>query len=196
MKEINNLIKNKTLLVGEIEKGEPITPCMDSYKENIQPDGSLDKLKLRIVVRGDLQNNWRHLVTNSLHEDFGILLGIFCQAQGKSESVVFIGALLQAKVKNWVFVKLDSRYVDYFTEYSSYFGRAFRLLKYMYGVDNSGRLFARELIDWLSNEEGFKKSQFQISIYYKYAPDETKIVFYLMLIILSIGIHLKVLENG
>ena len=26
------------------------------YKANIQEDGSLDKLKLRIVVRGDLQN--------------------------------------------------------------------------------------------------------------------------------------------
>ena len=26
------------------------------YKANIQSDGSLDKLKLRIVVRGDLQN--------------------------------------------------------------------------------------------------------------------------------------------
>ena len=31
----------------------------------------------------------------------------------------FIGELLQAKVKNRVFVKLDSRYVDYFPEYSN-----------------------------------------------------------------------------
>ena len=29
---------------------------MDLYKAKIQSDGSLDKLKLRIVVRGDLQN--------------------------------------------------------------------------------------------------------------------------------------------
>ena len=29
---------------------------MDVYKAKIQCDGSLDKLKLRIVVRGDLQN--------------------------------------------------------------------------------------------------------------------------------------------
>ena len=36
--------------------GEPVTPCMDVYKANIQSDGSIDKLKLRIVVRGDLQN--------------------------------------------------------------------------------------------------------------------------------------------
>ena len=36
--------------------GEPVTPCMDVYKAKIQSDGSLDKLKLRIVVRGDFQN--------------------------------------------------------------------------------------------------------------------------------------------
>ena len=29
---------------------------MDVYKSRIQSDGSLDKLKFRIVVRGDLQN--------------------------------------------------------------------------------------------------------------------------------------------
>ena len=38
------------------DKGDPVIPCMDFHKENIQYDGSLDKLKLRNVVRGDLQN--------------------------------------------------------------------------------------------------------------------------------------------
>ena len=38
------------------EKVDPVTPCMDIYKENIQSDGSIEKLKLRIVVRGYLQN--------------------------------------------------------------------------------------------------------------------------------------------
>ena len=37
-------------------KGDPVTPCMDFYKAKIQSDGSLDKLKLRIVVKGDLKN--------------------------------------------------------------------------------------------------------------------------------------------
>ena len=38
----------------------------------------------------------------------------------------FIGALLQAKVNNRVFVKLDMRYADYFPEYAQYFGRSLR----------------------------------------------------------------------
>ena len=34
-----------------------MTPCMDVYKAKIQSDGSLDKLKLIIEVRGYLHNN-------------------------------------------------------------------------------------------------------------------------------------------
>ena len=56
LKEIKNLINNQTLLIEYKNEGEPVTPCMDVYKSKIQPDGSLDKLKLRIVVRGYLQN--------------------------------------------------------------------------------------------------------------------------------------------
>ena len=56
IKEVKNLIKNQTFLIEDPKDGEPVTPCMDVYKAKIQSDGSLDKLKLRIVVRGDLQN--------------------------------------------------------------------------------------------------------------------------------------------
>ena len=56
LKEITNLINNRTFLIEDQNKGEPVTPCMDVYKSKTQSDGSLDKLKLIIVVRGDLQN--------------------------------------------------------------------------------------------------------------------------------------------
>ena len=55
-KDIKNIINNQTFIVQEPEKGEPVTPHMDVYKAKTHSDGSLDKLKLRIVVRGDLQN--------------------------------------------------------------------------------------------------------------------------------------------
>ena len=54
LKEIKNLINNQTFLVQDPEKGEPVTPCMDVYKSKIQSDGSIDKLKWRIVVIWDL----------------------------------------------------------------------------------------------------------------------------------------------
>ena len=55
-KEIKIIINNQTFLVEYQMKGEPITPWMDVYKAKIKSDGSLDKLKLIIVVRGYLQN--------------------------------------------------------------------------------------------------------------------------------------------
>ena len=88
----------------------------------------------------------------------------------------FILSLLQAKVKNRVFVKLDSKYTYYFPEYSKYYGRALRLLKSMYVTTNSGKLFYDELTEW-SLESGFIQYQYQMSIYYKYAPYGQKIVF-------------------
>ena len=86
----------------------------------------------------------------------------------------FFGAFLQANVKNRVFVKLDMRYAAYFPEYSQYFGRALKLLKSIYGMKKSGKLFADEMTEWLK-KEGFVQSQCQMSIFYKYAPDGSKI---------------------
>ena len=56
MKEVKNLINNQTLIIEDLNKCEPVTTCMDMYKAKIKSDGSLDKLKFRIVVIGDLQN--------------------------------------------------------------------------------------------------------------------------------------------
>ena len=56
LKDIKNLIKNQTFLIEDPNEGEPVTLCIDVNKAKIQSDGSLDKLKLRIVVRGDLHN--------------------------------------------------------------------------------------------------------------------------------------------
>ena len=87
----------------------------------------------------------------------------------------FIGAFLKEKVNNRVFVKLDNRYKDYFPKYAHYFVRALRLLKSIYGMTNSGKLFADELTEWLL-EAGSIQYQRQMYIYYKYEPDGSKIV--------------------
>ena len=55
-KEIKNIINNQTFLIEDPKDGEPVTPCMDVYKAKIQSYGSMDNLKVRIVVRGDFQN--------------------------------------------------------------------------------------------------------------------------------------------
>ena len=123
---------------------------MDVYKAKIQSDGSLDKLKLIILVRGDLQNKemvgdtWS---TTAFVRNLKYFLADAAKHKARGHQLDFIGALLQAKVKNRVFVKLDMRYADYFPEYVKYFGRALKLLKSMYGMTNSGKLFSDELTE-------------------------------------------------
>ena len=123
---------------------------MDVLKAKIHYDGSLDKLKLRIVVRQDLQkielvgDTWSP--TASMRT-LKYLLADAVNNKARAHQLYFIGAFLQAKVKNRVFVKLDSRYAECSPEYSSYFGRALGLLKYMYGMTNSGKLFDDELTE-------------------------------------------------
>ena len=95
---------------------------MDVYKEKMQYDGTLDKLKLRILVRGDMQN--KELVGDTWSPTASMRnLKYFLVDVTKHKSIVhqldFIGSFLQAKVKNIVFVKLDSIYADYFPEYSN-----------------------------------------------------------------------------
>ena len=130
---------------------------MDVYKAKIQFDGSLDKLKLRIVVRGYFQN--KEMVGDTWSPTASMrTLKHFLADAAKHKAIVhqldFIGAFLQAKVNNIVFVKLDIRYADYFPVYAQYFGRAFRLLNSMYGMTNSRKLFDDELKEWLL-EAGF-----------------------------------------
>ena len=157
LKEINNLFNNQTFLIEDQNEVEPVTPCMDVYKVKIQSYGSLDKLKLRILIRGYLQN--KELVgdicsTTASMRTLKYLLVDETKHKAIFNQLYFIGAFLQAKVNNRVIVKLDIRYTDYFLEYERYFGRALRLLKSMYGMINSGKLFADEFTEWLL-ESGF-----------------------------------------
>ena len=121
IKEIKNLINNQTFLAEDQNEGKPVTPCMDVYKAKIQSDGSLDKLELRIVVRGDLNN--KEMVGDTWSPSASMrALKYFLSDSAKHKARVhqlyFIGAFLQAKVKNRVFVKLDISYTDYFIEYA------------------------------------------------------------------------------
>ena len=102
-----------------------MTPCMDVYKAKIQYDVIIDKLKLIIMVRGDQQNKelvgytWSSTASMRTLKYF---LADVAMHKAKVFQLYFIGAFLQAKVKNRVFVKLDSRYAYYllYYKYASY----------------------------------------------------------------------------
>ena len=113
LKDIKNLINNQNFLVEDPGKYEPVNQCVDVYKAKLQSDGSLDKIKLRIVVRRDLQN--KELVGDTWSPTASMrtlkyFLKDATEHKARFHQLDLIGELLQAKVKNIVSVKLDSRY--------------------------------------------------------------------------------------
>ena len=90
---------------------------MDVYKAKIQSYGSLDKFKLRTVVRGDLHNKEMFGDTWSPTAYMRTLKYFLTDAtkhKARVHQLYCIGAFLQAKLKNRVFVKSNIRYADYF----------------------------------------------------------------------------------
>ena len=75
---------------------------MDVYKAKIQSDGSLDKLKLRIVVKGYLQNNelvgdtWSQ---KAFMEVLKYFLADSVNHRARVHQLDFIGSFLQGKFK-------------------------------------------------------------------------------------------------
>ena len=85
-------------------------------QRKVKSDGSLDKLKLIIVVRGDLHN--KELVGGTWSPTASMrTLKYFLSDAAKNKAGVyqldFIGEFLQAKLKNRLFVKLDSTNLIY-----------------------------------------------------------------------------------
>ena len=91
--------------MSDLDKGDPVTPCMDVYKAKIKSDGSLDKLKLRIAVRGDLQN--KEIIGDTWSPTASMITLKFLFADNSKHKAIvhqlnFIGAFLRANVKHRV----------------------------------------------------------------------------------------------
>ena len=97
------------------------------------------------MVRGDQQNKELVGYTWSSTASMRTLKYFLADAtkhKARVHQLDFIGELLQAKVKNRVFLKWGIRYADYFPECSKYFERALRLLSSVYGRTHYSQLFS------------------------------------------------------
>ena len=72
-------------------------------------------------------------------------------------------------------MKLDSRSGEYFSEYAKYFGGPLIPKKSIYGMNNSGNLFAYELTNRVIDEAGLNRSKCQMSVYYKYVSYRSRL---------------------
>jgi len=159
--ELKTLIDSGTFAADELKGGEVSTPVMETFKVKVKSDGSLDKLKCRLVVREDLQDKnitedkWS---PTALFRCLKTFLAHASRMKARVKQLDFVGAFLQAKMRTRMFVTIPKIYGILFPEYSNYCGIPVRLVMSMYGTTLCGKYWYLDLTEYLI-ELGFKPSE-------------------------------------
>ena len=154
-KELKQLIDSGTFDKDEkIRPGEPVIPITETNKVKLNRAGNLDKLKVRMCVRGDIQKKLTPDMedTYSPAAAFRFLKLFLAHAASKKAKVHqgdVIGAFLQANMRSRVFVTLNKYYGLIFPEFQQFCGKPLLLKKAMYGMTLSGKYWYQDCRDWL-----------------------------------------------
>jgi hypothetical protein len=176
-KEIKTLVDSGTFLANTLQPGEISTPVMETFKVKVKSDGSLDKLKMRLVVRGDLQDKnitedkWSP--TASFHS-LKMFLAHAAHIKARVKQLDFVGAFLQAKMRTCMFVTIPRIYGILFPEYCQYCGVPVRLAMKMYGTMLCRKYWYLDLTEYLL-ELGFKPSECMRCLFILVHPDGARL---------------------
>ena len=147
VKEFKGLVSNQTFSIEPMKDDDKIMDAMDVYKCKIAKDGTIDKLKCRIVCRGDTIphddiDTWN---PHGTFKELKIFLGECARLDMIPGQTDFTMAYLQCATKARVFVKIPSYWSKYIPEeLRKYCGVPLRMLRCLYGYFSSGRTFWEE----------------------------------------------------
>jgi hypothetical protein len=143
----------------------------------VKSDGSLDKLKTRLVVRGDLQDKnitedkWS---PRASFRSLKMFLGHASRLKARVKQLDFVGAFLQAKMQTRMFVTIPKIFGIFFPEYAWFTGKPVRLVMSMYGTTLCGKYWYLDLLDFLKGI-GFKEGDCVKCSFIKEFADGSKI---------------------
>ena len=173
------LINRQTCKIEEPGPNDSVVPVMEVYRCKLDKDGLVDKLKCRIVFRGDLydpadpQDPWNP------HASFLALkvflaecarLGIF------PHQIDFVLAYLQANMRERVFIIFPEAWKQFLPEHvHKYIGRPVLLLKALYGYNYSGKFLYQDQADFLMSQ-GLEQTGLP-GLWVKFYPDGSKFMF-------------------
>jgi len=179
-KELKTLVDSKTFVPDKMGPGETSTPVMEIFKVKVKSDGSLDKLKARLVVRGDLhdknitEDKWSPTAS---FRSLKMFLGHASQLKARIKQLDFVGAFLQAKMRTRMFVTIPKIFGILFLEYSWCTGKPVRLAMSMYGTTQCGKYWYLDLLEFLK-DIGFKEGSI-VKCMFTHEADEGSKIFLL-----------------
>jgi hypothetical protein len=158
-KELKTLVDSGTFQEDTPHSGETSTRVMEIFKVKVKRDGSLDKLKTWLVVRGDLQDKnitedkWSPTAS---FQSIKMFLAHASWLKTHVKQLDFVGAFLQAKMRTRMFVTIPKIFGILFPEYAWCTGKPVRLVMAMYSTTLCGKYWYLDLLDFLK-EIGFKE---------------------------------------
>ena len=147
--EIGNLNKLKTFKKVEIPKGKQVIPVKWVFNYKFDSDGNLSKLKARLCVRGDLQIQSRDdtYAATLAAKVFRACMSLTAIFNLDAQQYDVVNAFLNSELDEEIYVRMP----DGFTET----GMCWMLLKALYGLRQSPKLWQQEFGSWLRSI-GFK----------------------------------------
>jgi hypothetical protein len=172
-KEIKTLVNSNTFQEDTLHPGESSMPVMEIFKVKVKSNGLLDKLKTRLVVRGDLQDKnitkdkWS---PSASFYSLKMFLAHTCKLKAWVKELDFVGAFLQAKMHTRMFVTIPKIFGILFPEYAWCTGKPVRLVMSMYGTTLCGKYWYLDLLDFLW-QIGFEEGDCVKCMFTKRFPD-------------------------
>ena len=155
---------------------------MKSYKCKVTLEGTIDKIKMRLCVQGNirkqslLQDNW---LPTASHRIFKIWCVYASKCVTKIYQLDFIGVFLQAPLQSTTYVILPKFLAVILPEYAQYFGVPLWLINIMYSMSICGNNWFEELREWILSPVGgkFKKSTRKPVLFYREELDGSTTYF-------------------
>ena len=167
-KELKGVIEeNETFRRGEeLQLGDEIIPAMIIFKAKVTSRGYLDKLKARLVARGDLQQRDEDPDTLWSPCVFARTFKMFVVEAVKRNKAIhqldFIGAFCQSVLKARLFLQLPKEYAELVPEYAEYFQKPMLLNKSLYGTTVAAKVWNEDLTNWLTTNKDITFIQSQV----------------------------------
>jgi transposase InsO family protein len=148
--KMNTFSKDVTVL-----DTDDIIPVTAKYRTKLQSNGTIEKLKTRICLRGDLQSasemdTWCAIAG---FRALKIFLAVAARTKCRVHQLDFIGAFLQSYAIDRTVTMLPVEWKELFPEYADWFGIPLLCVKSIYGGSYANRSFDIHLSTWLENDQ-------------------------------------------
>jgi Reverse transcriptase (RNA-dependent DNA polymerase) len=155
VKELNGLVyTQQAVAIDDPSDDDEVVPVKEIFKCKLDKTGQIDKLKCRIVFRGDLYDPKDPMDSWNPHANW-MSLRTYCALCAKFRvyptQTDFVMAYLQVKMRERVFVKFPDYWAEHVPEnLRKYCGRPLRLLRALYGYTYSGKFLFEEQAEFFT----------------------------------------------